>query len=245
VIRASRSRGATEPAELEALGFRPSQALLPALVVPIHDVTGQIMLHQIRPDRPRVTDAGRELKYEPPTGSRLCLDVHPAVRERLADPKVPLWITEGARKADAAESAGRCCIALLGVWGWRGTNEQDGKTALACWESIALNDREVFLAFDSDVMLRKSRLTKNRSSRPARRRARAPACRAQAARLRSPGTRARPPGPDRGCRRGPPAGGVRGRRQARRTAPPRRRSFPQWIETSSGASLADRLQIDR
>ena len=41
---------------------------------------------------------------------------------------------------------------MSGVWNWRGTNELGGKTALPDWESIALNDREVFLVFDSDVM---------------------------------------------------------------------------------------------
>ena len=44
-----------------------------------------------------------------------------------------------------------CCIALLGVWNWRGTNDKGGKTALADWEAIALNDREVFICFDPDV----------------------------------------------------------------------------------------------
>ena len=41
---------ATQHAELENLGFRSYQISLPALVVPIHDVTGTISLHQIRPD---------------------------------------------------------------------------------------------------------------------------------------------------------------------------------------------------
>jgi hypothetical protein len=38
------------------------------------------------------------------------------------------------------------------VWGWRGTNDQGGKTALAEWEAIALNGRVVYLCFDSDVV---------------------------------------------------------------------------------------------
>lgn len=45
-------------------------------------------------------------------------------------------------------------VALLGVWNWRGTNEFGGKTALPEWESIALNDRQVYIVFDSDVMLK-------------------------------------------------------------------------------------------
>jgi hypothetical protein len=143
---------ATKQAQLESLGFRPYQRSVPAMVVPIFNVHGEIALHQIRPDRPRVTDGGKELKYETPTGARLVVDVPPRARLDLGKPKVPLWITEGSRKADAAVSAGLCCIGLLGVYGWRGTNEDGGKTALSCWESIALNGREVFLCFDSDVM---------------------------------------------------------------------------------------------
>ena len=76
------------------------------------------------------------------------------MRAKLRDPAIPLWITEGVRKGDAAVSIDLCCIALLGVWNFRGTNDRGGKTALAHWEAVALNGREVFIAFDSDVMLK-------------------------------------------------------------------------------------------
>jgi hypothetical protein len=62
-----------------------------------------------------------------------------------------LFITEGARKADAAAARGLCCIALLGVWNWRGTNAKGGTTVLADWERVALNGRTVYIVFDSDV----------------------------------------------------------------------------------------------
>jgi hypothetical protein len=124
---------------------------VPALLIPIHNVGGEIALYQTRADEPRIVD-GKAVKYETPLGSRMTIDVPPSVRHQLGDPSIPLWITEGIRKADAAVSAGLCCIALLGVWAWRGRNEQGGKTALADWESIALNGRVVYIAFDSDVM---------------------------------------------------------------------------------------------
>lgn len=38
------------------------------------------------------------------------------------------------------------------MYGWRGKNEHGGKAALPDWELIALNDRSVFIALDSDVM---------------------------------------------------------------------------------------------
>ena len=147
---------ATDASGLIELGFRDYQARAPALVVPVHDVTGAVAFYQIRPDHPRLTKAGKEIKYETPAGTQLCVDVPRAIRNQLTDPAVPLWITEGARKADAAVSVGLCCVALLGVWGWRGTNEDGGKTALPDWEAIALDGREVFIAFDSDVMTKEA-----------------------------------------------------------------------------------------
>ena len=59
---------------------------------------------------------------------------------------------EGIKKGDALVSVDCCAVSLLGVWNWRGTNDAGGKTVLAAWESIALNNRRVFIAFDSDVM---------------------------------------------------------------------------------------------
>jgi hypothetical protein len=137
--------------ELKALGFADYQCRLPALVVPIHNVAGEIVLYQARPDRPRRRN-GKAIKYETIADARTAIDVPPASLEALADPSVELWITEGVRKADAAVSAGLCCVGLLGVWNWRGRNRFGGKTALADWECIALNERQVRIAFDSDVM---------------------------------------------------------------------------------------------
>ena len=111
------------------------------------------MLYQSRPDTPRIKH-GKPLKYETPAKARMAVDVPPCARGLLEDPSRPLFITEGVRKADAAVSKGLCCIDLLGVWNWRGTNDWGGKTALPDWEHIALNGREVYICFDSDVMLK-------------------------------------------------------------------------------------------
>jgi len=40
--------------------------------------------------------------------------------------RLPLFITEGIPKGDAAVTIGLCCIALLGVWNFRGTNDAGG-----------------------------------------------------------------------------------------------------------------------
>ncbi|MGH9938164.1 MAG: DUF3854 domain-containing protein, partial [Blastocatellia bacterium] len=156
---------ATKKAELKALGFKDYQQLPPALVIPIYGVTGEIVNYQIRPDRPRILKskngkAAKPLKYETVADSQIRLDVPPAARAWLGDPKRPLFVTEGARKADSAVSLGLCCVALLGVWNWRGSNDAGGLTALADWESIAFKSkdaaRKVYIVFDSDVVEKKS-----------------------------------------------------------------------------------------
>lgn len=154
VAKARGYRSVKKKVELRALGFSDSQCRVPALLVPIWGVTGEIATYQIRPDEPRLDRKGRPLKYETPKGMRMVLDVPPAARANLGNPDVRLFITEGARKGDAAVSQNLCCIALLGVWSFRGTNETGGKVALADWESIALNGRQVYIVFDSDVMLK-------------------------------------------------------------------------------------------
>jgi len=144
-------RSVTIKAELERLGFSKQQARTPALLIPIWGTTGEIVLYQSRPDEPRIL-RGKSIKYETPRGARMVLDIPPRVREWLGDPSRPLFITEGVRKADAAVSMDLCCIDILGVWNFRGTNELGGKTVLGDWEYIAFNDRPTYLAFDSDVM---------------------------------------------------------------------------------------------
>jgi hypothetical protein len=141
---------------LAGYDFSPVQRRVPALLVPIYNVHGELATYQIRPDDPRLID-GRPLKYETPAKARLCLDVPRPARPWLADPSRPLFITEGARKADAAVSRGLCAVSVLGVWGWRGSNEWGGKAALADWDAIALKGaggvpRDVRIAFDSDIM---------------------------------------------------------------------------------------------
>ena len=152
VVAARRYRSVATKAELRSLGFGDRQCRLPALLIPIWDVTGKIGTYQARSDEPRIGDNGKPIKYETPRGSRMVLDVPPPARPQIADPSIPLFVTEGARKADALVSRGLCCIALLGVWNWRGTNDIGGKVALPDWEDIALNDRPVCICFDSDMM---------------------------------------------------------------------------------------------
>lgn len=139
-----------EKAMLARAGFSTAQQIVPGLLIPTWNVHGIRASYQYRPDRPRSKN-GRELKYETPAAKPGLVNAHPRIISKLGDPADTLWITEGAKKADAAVSVGITCVSIPGVWSWRGRNGHDGKTALACWETIALNGRNVVLAFDSDA----------------------------------------------------------------------------------------------
>jgi Domain of unknown function (DUF3854) len=163
VIRARGYRTIADGSELPDLGFDPRQCR-PGLLLPLWTPDGANPVCVLRPDAPRSLDETdkprlpdgtypqRVLKYEYPKDEKMRLDCPPPCRAQLGDPAVPLWITEGQKKADALASHGFCALALLGVWNWRGRNDLGGLTALADWDCVALNDREVRIVFDSDVM---------------------------------------------------------------------------------------------
>src|SRR5215469_316174 len=136
VVRERGYRSAIRKADLFQLGYGRTQQLIPSLVIPIWSVRGEIRSYQLRPDVPRLNERGKLRKYEMKAGSTMLLDVHPRLsraRESgktalIGDPNVPLLITEGIPKADAAITVGFCSVALLGVWNWRGSNDAGGTT---------------------------------------------------------------------------------------------------------------------
>jgi hypothetical protein len=143
-------RSVDTKARLEKLNMARAGRRVPGLLIPLRDKRGAVIGCQYRPDSPRQRN-GKRVKYETPAAQPNRLDVPPGVGPQLDDPSTPLWITEGTRKADAAASVGLCCVALTGVWNWRGRNATGGKTAIPDWHDVALNGRNVVLAFDSDA----------------------------------------------------------------------------------------------
>jgi putative DNA primase/helicase len=146
----------TIKADLERKGFSRNQQLVPGIVFPIHGPDGEEKFHFLRPDSPRYKD-GKPHKYEFPRGQSMAMDVPPRCKKDIDDPTVPLWITEGPKKADSGASRGLCMLDIIGVWNWRGTNPKGGKTVLPeldliAWKDRQDNPRKVFLAFDSDIM---------------------------------------------------------------------------------------------
>ena len=148
-------RSVDEKTQAKRLGFTPSQHRVPALGIPVWSpLLREVATWQLRPDDPRMdSKRARPVKYETAASRTMALDANPLIHDRLRDPSVPLFITEGVLKADAAIGRGLCCIALLGDWNWRGTNDQGGTAALADFEAIALNGRRVYIVLDSDVMV--------------------------------------------------------------------------------------------
>lgn len=138
--------------ELEKLGFSKNQLRVPGLLIPQWKVNGVQTNNQFRPDHPRSNGNRKVIKYENPTGSVILLDCPPRCQKMVADPSIPLWITEGSKKADALASLGVCTISLTGVWGFKGKNEFGSVTMLADWDYIVLKNRDIYLAFDSDIV---------------------------------------------------------------------------------------------
>jgi len=156
VILARGYRTVDNLGELAGLGFGPGQRRR-GLLLPLHTTDGGNSLCVLRPDNPRErrdpkTGVTKVLKYELPAGCSVRLDCPPVCQPMLKNPSVPLWVTEGQKKADALASTGSCAIALLGVWNFKGRNSLGGTTFLADWDYVALDGRYVRIVFDSDIM---------------------------------------------------------------------------------------------
>jgi DNA polymerase-1 len=145
--------------ELKGRGFpRDIGRFLPAIAIPLFvlgplepgerlEPTGLLL----RPDRLYTFKDGRTAKYLAPNRQANGLDVHPIARDWLLDAEVPLVVTEGVIKGDAAVSVGFATVGLGGVdGGWR------NGAPLPDWELIPLKGRQTLIAVDSDVTVKPS-----------------------------------------------------------------------------------------
>jgi putative DNA primase/helicase len=95
-------------------------------------------------------------------------------RKLLADPALPLWLTEGEKKALKACQEGLACIAASGVWSWKTRDADDKSVPVADLDAITWRGRVVYIVFDSDlaqnpsVKLAEFRLPRARPPRGAR-----------------------------------------------------------------------------
>lgn len=138
---------AESAAALGRLGFTMAQRGAPALVLPLHGVDGKVVGYQKRADQPRVNPStGKLAKFESPVNAEVRLDVPPRCRPLLGSTRTPLWVTEGIPKGDALAARGLCAVGLLGV------------DCFVCddWDRVALDERNVYVAYDSDVVRKRS-----------------------------------------------------------------------------------------
>lgn len=131
------------------------QAQIPGLLFPVYRLGESTpYTYVLRPDKSRMGYDGKNVKYEWPERVPLCLDVLPCYHDALSDPSIPIWITEGAKKADALASAFGSTIVPIninGVWGWRRRGKDGASHPIDDLDAIAWAGRRVVLAFDNDV----------------------------------------------------------------------------------------------
>lgn len=101
---------------LAELGFTKAQQRTPGILIPLHGVDGTVVSYQYRPDHPRVDRRGRLIRYETPRGASNRIDCPPRCQKQLADPSIPLHVSEGAKKGDCLATQGLCAIDIPGVW---------------------------------------------------------------------------------------------------------------------------------
>lgn len=88
-------------------------------------------------------------KYLAPKGYSNQLYIPPKVKGVLQDPSIPLYITEGEKKALKACQEGLNCIAISGLWNWSNGN----KGLIEDFDKIALKGRIICLVPDNDYLV--------------------------------------------------------------------------------------------
>jgi len=135
---------ATEAGVRDLLGYGAG----PGLVIPYPELNGSGPYARVKLDR--TPPDGK--RYRSPTGrpNRLYIPplVDPAV---LRDPRTPLWITEGEKKALKACQEGLACVACSGAWSWKTRDARDRSVPIADLDAILWRGRTVFLVYDSDL----------------------------------------------------------------------------------------------
>lgn len=121
------------------------------LELPYYNEDGSIAFKRYKPI-PQI-DADR--KYLHPMGAPAIPYILPEVWAVKEKANVPLWITEGEKKALKVNQSGRHCIALPGIWGFKaGKNSKFNDGSKDLWAQLKIFNwygRSAFLAFDNDL----------------------------------------------------------------------------------------------
>ena len=140
-------RNVTRLRGLGVPGWALEPTSFPGLLIPQYDVHGQTWGHIWKPRRPVPGDDGKLRKYAFPRSTGQRIDVPRRCSNAILDPTVPIWITEGSKKADALASAGQVAFSVNGITGWT----HDGGIPVGDLQSVQWRGREVRIAFDADM----------------------------------------------------------------------------------------------
>jgi hypothetical protein len=133
------------------LGFKAG----PGLAIPYQNLNGKNDFIRIKPDIVFLDRYGRPSKYLSPKGAGNRIYIPPHITpEQLSDPKIPLYVTEGEKKALKASQEGLCCIAIPGVWSWK-QKKGNRSVPIPDLDLVEWKNRSVCLVFDSDLRAKK------------------------------------------------------------------------------------------
>lgn len=135
--------------EVRALDCFSECQVRAGLLITLYSPAGEVY-YTLKPYQPRtlVKKNGKQRieKYETQQNSSLqVVDVHPSLRRRLLFSDEPLYVTEGAKKADCLASRNRLAVELGGV----GRSKHVRLELLPDWDDIPLEGRRVYIAFDA------------------------------------------------------------------------------------------------
>lgn len=127
---------------------RPATSLGAGTVFPFHNLDGsRCAFARVRPHNPRWDGRrNRYIKYEQPRGQGNRAYFPVGSVEAIRTPGQFLVITEGEKKALAADQFGFPCIGLTGVFSWGVEGALIDDLAQIEWQG-----RDVYLVFDSDA----------------------------------------------------------------------------------------------
>lgn len=106
---------------------------------------------RLRPDKPRMDNNLRPVKYETKRTTSNRFYVPDLADTVLKDSTVPLYFTEGEKKALKACQEGLPTIALAGVWSWL-TRQGEESHPITDLDKINLKGRECCIVYDSDIV---------------------------------------------------------------------------------------------